>query len=215
MTPPPPRAVWRNKWRGTVFILASGRVSPLCPHRARGIPPDARFTPTNKTNSGFILSLLQTVSITMKTTCKANRPPRRRPRKAFTLVEIIIVIALIGVIMSLTIPQIAGIFEDSKVDAEKLKVTKTLPSVLMRYNTHVGHYPSTEEGLGVLLNPPQNGADRWKGPYVDSTKDLTDSWDNPYQYKYPGTRKSRSFDLWSVGPDKQDGTGDDIGNWGN
>ncbi|MDR1498199.1 MAG: type II secretion system major pseudopilin GspG [Puniceicoccales bacterium] len=148
----------------------------------------------------------------MKTTPKTNRLPRRS-RRAFTLIEIIIVIALIGVIMSLAVPQLVETFSSAKEDAERIKVTSTLKAAITRYYTNIGRLPSNEEGLGVLLVQPQNGADKWRGPYVESEANLVDSWGNPYQYRRPGLRNPDTYDLWSLGPDGQDNTADDIGNW--
>ena len=64
----------------------------------------------------------------------------------------------------------------------------------------------------ALLVPPssQPQPKNWKGPYL-KLKDLpTDPWGNAYQYAYPGQRNLNGYDLWSLGPDGQDGTEDDI-----
>ena len=74
-------------------------------------------------------------------------------------------------------------------------------------------YPTTEEGLKVLVDTPTGEDKKWKGPYVDAIRN--DPWGNPYQYRYPGTRKAR-YDLWSRGADGVEGgegEGADIGNW--
>jgi len=80
----------------------------------------------------------------------------------------------------------------------------------MTYRVHTGRYPSTEEGLNALLSPPSDEATNWKGPYVKKLPN--DPWGTPYQYKYPGTRNSATYDIWSYGPDGKEGA-DDIGNW--
>jgi len=135
------------------------------------------------------------------------------PRRAFTLVEIVIVIAILGLLMAVLLPQVGDIFESSKLDAEEMKVNNVLKTPLLNYNRHMRHYPTTEEGLGALTTAPSNNADRWKGPYVDNPDALKDSWGRDYRYACPGTHNPKSYDLWSVGPDGQDGTADDIGNW--
>ncbi|MHC4063539.1 MAG: type II secretion system protein GspG, partial [Planctomycetota bacterium] len=55
---------------------------------------------------------------------------------------------------------------------------------------------------------------RWKGPYLDmDPEDLKDPWGNEFQYRSPGEFNEESFDLWSLGEDRKDGTDDDIKNW--
>ena len=141
----------------------------------------------------------------------ASRLPRAR--RAFTLMEILIVIALLGGILALVATNLIGTFDKSSADIEKLKVTQSFSSALMQYKLNVGAYPSTEEGLKALLVAPEGKADNWKGPYINGEKDLVDSFKAPYGYRYPGVNNPSKYDLWSKGPDGQDGTADDIGNW--
>jgi general secretion pathway protein G len=139
----------------------------------------------------------------------------RRARRAFTLVEIIIVVALLGIIMGVLIPNVGSIFEGAKEDLEKQKVEGTLNSALLQYNTHIGSYPSTEEGLQALIAPPAGKAAKWRGPYLKDNSLIRDSWDGPYKYVRPGTHNPRGYDLWSFGPNGRDenGGGDDVPNW--
>jgi general secretion pathway protein G len=66
-----------------------------------------------------------------------------------------------------------------------------------------------------LANEPSDSkqAKKWAGPYIATNKDLIDPWDNPYKYDAKGKKNQGGFDVWSTGPDGQDGTADDIGNW--
>ncbi len=73
-----------------------------------------------------------------------------------------------------------------------------------------GRYPTTEEGLRALVEQP-SGPAKWMGPYVKSMPE--DPWGNPYMYRCPGQQNTHRYDLYSFGPDGQDGGGDDIGNW--
>ena len=79
----------------------------------------------------------------------------------------------------------------------------------------MGDYPSTNEGLAVLLTPPGNAGDKWHGPYIDAVggKLPVDPWGQPYEYRYPGVKNPGGYDLFSKGPDKTADTADDIGNW--
>lgn len=97
----------------------------------------------------------------------------------------------------------------------KMFVNSTLEAPLMSYRSHLGDYPSTEEGLRALVSAPDGKSDRWRGPYVRSMngKLPSDPWGEPYQYRYPGFKNPESYDLFSKGPDRKANTADDIGNW--
>jgi general secretion pathway protein G len=75
-------------------------------------------------------------------------------------------------------------------------------------------YPTTEEGLKVLVDPPAAEEKKWRGPYISRLN--MDPWQEPYQYRYPGVQHKATYDLWSRGSDKADGgegEAADIGNW--
>ena len=80
-------------------------------------------------------------------------------------------------------------------------------------STSPGDYPSTAEGLQALIAAPASKAEQWHGPYFSDSKIPLDPWGEPYVYHYPGVHNPKSYDIYSKGPDKQDGTADDIGNW--
>jgi general secretion pathway protein G len=141
--------------------------------------------------------------------------PKKSKQSGFTLMEILVVITIITFIAGLTIANVGKLFGGSQVDIAKLMVNQSLKTPLVTYRLQMGSYPSTEEGLQALVTAPANKADRWRGPYViEGTKvPILDPWSEPYQYRYPGTHNKDGYDLWSKGPDKTDGTDDDIGNW--
>jgi general secretion pathway protein G len=143
------------------------------------------------------------------------RYPKDALRRGFTLIEILVVIAIITLLAGLTIANTGNIFGNSKLDIAKLMVTQSLKTPLMTYRFQMGNYPTTEEGLAALMTAPANKADRWRGPYlIEGTKiPVLDPWNEPYQYRFPGVHNKEGYDLWSKGPDGIDGTDDDIGNW--
>ncbi len=131
--------------------------------------------------------------------------------RAFTLVEMLIVIALIAIVATLTITNLGNVFGSKQEETAELFVTQSIKTPLMAYRTAVGNYPSTSEGLQALIHSPAGKENRWKGPYID--KIPLDPWKNPYQYRFPGIHNPRGYDVWSMGPDGADGSPDDIGNW--
>lgn len=140
---------------------------------------------------------------------------KRRAARGFTLMEILVVIALIGGILALVVVNFQDILGSNQADLEKKKVSANgsfdLP--LQIYRSSVGSYPTTEEGLNALLVAPSGKETRWKPTGLKDESVLTDSFGHPYHYAFPGTHNPTRYDLWSTGPDGQDGTPDDIGNW--
>ncbi len=136
-------------------------------------------------------------------------------RSGFTLLEILVVLAILGLLAGLAVSNSDKIFGSSQEAIAKVFVRDSLKTSLVRYKIELGDYPSTAEGMQALITSPASKADRWRGPYVDSPggKLPVDPWSEPYQYRYPGTRNKAGYDLFSKGPDKVEGTDDDIGNW--
>jgi general secretion pathway protein G len=133
---------------------------------------------------------------------------------AFTLIEIMVVVIIIGILAATIIPQFMGTTQDAKVSAAKSQIAE-LESATERFYVHMDRYPTTEEGLKVLVDPPSgDDAKKWRGPYIKQLRN--DPWGNPYQYGFPGAHHPTSFDIWSRGADNADGgegANADIGNW--
>jgi general secretion pathway protein G len=146
-------------------------------------------------------------------TSRAVADLRRRAVRAFTLLEILIVLAILGLLVGLAVSRMDTIFGGSQQDVARLFVTQSIKIPLTQYRIDLGDYPSTAEGLQALITAPQNRAERWRGPYLESRTVPVDPWGEPYQYRYPGVRNRGSYDVYSKGPDRQEGTEDDIGNW--
>jgi general secretion pathway protein G len=85
-----------------------------------------------------------------------------------------------------------------------------LETALIGFEIDVARYPTMDEGLKSLVEQPK-GANGWHGPYVKRVTE--DPWGHPYQCRFPGKHNPSMFDVWSLGPDGRDGTGDDVGNW--
>lgn len=145
----------------------------------------------------------------------AHPAARRRSSAGFTVIEMLVVLAIIGLIIGLVVTNTGRIFGQSQEAVARIFVRDSLKTPLVRYRIDVGDYPSTNEGLAALLAAPSAAAERWRGPYLEAPggKLPLDPWGEPYQYRYPGTKNPGSYDVFSKGPDKTAETADDIGNW--
>ena len=137
--------------------------------------------------------------------------PKLRSRRGFTIIELVMVIALLSIIAGFVIYKISGIYDNSLINAADFQVKQTFKTPLLKYRIDVGRYPTTEEGLQALLSAPSDRKHLWKGPYVEDIPD--DPWKTPYEYVYPGVKNPDGYDIRSAGPDGQFNTDDDIGNW--
>lgn len=146
----------------------------------------------------------------MKTNFRNSLSPRRSPRAAFTLVEMLIVLAIIALLGTVVVVNLDKIFEGAKMDTAKAFCNGGLDTALVKYKMDTGNYPNTGEGLNALLVATGAKASKWRGPYIEKLPD--DPWGNPYQYRFPGTKNTGKYDLFSYGPDGTE-SGDDIGNW--
>lgn len=144
----------------------------------------------------------------MKMTINRTIQKTRRMR-AFTLVEIMLVVAIIGILAALVIPKIAGKSEQARETAAHADVYGGIKTALDDYDVDNGFYPAS---LQDLLTRPGN-ARNWHGPYLDPPVLPVDPWGNPYLYACPGKHNPTTYDLWSAGPDGKSGDQDDIGNW--
>lgn len=135
--------------------------------------------------------------------------------RAFTLIEILVVVAIIGLLAGVLLKGLVGGQDAAYIGVAKIFIQSGLKTSLERYKIDMGSYPSTAEGLPALLVAPPNAAESWHGPYMDDDKGKVplDPWREPYQYRFPGTKNKTKYDLFSKGPDKTEGTEDDIGNW--
>jgi len=100
--------------------------------------------------------------------------------------------------------------QEAKITAARQGISY-IKTALKMFEMNCDRFPTTEEGLQALIEQPGN-LPGWKGPYLDQQSVPLDPWQNPYQYHCPG-QHNNGFDLYSFGPDGQDGGGNDIDNW--
>jgi general secretion pathway protein G len=143
------------------------------------------------------------------------RPVCRRGERGFTVIEILAVLALIGLLLGVLITNTDRIFGQGQTAVAGIFVRNTVSVPLLGYRRDLGDYPSTQEGLQALVTAPAARTEAWRGPYLEAPGGRlpVDPWGEPYQYRYPGTKNTSGYDIFSKGPDKQPDTSDDIGNW--
>jgi general secretion pathway protein G len=136
---------------------------------------------------------------------------RGQSRVGFTLMEVLLVLVILVVLGAIVVPMFGGIGESANVKAATTQVG-FLENAVDMYKFETKQMPGS---LDDLVNKPSDAkvAKNWSGPYMKGNKDLVDPWDNPYKYESKGKKNQGGYDVWSVGPDGQDGTDDDIGNW--
>ena len=133
--------------------------------------------------------------------------------KGFTLLEIIVVVAIIAILAAYIAPKVVGRVDDARVSKAKSDI-RVLESSLELYKLDNFVYPSNEMGLGALVNKPSGeGTKNWRdGGYIK--KLAKDPWGSEYLYIYPGS--NGEFDVYSLGADAAvggEGEAADIGNW--
>lgn len=136
----------------------------------------------------------------------------RAMRRAFTLLEVLMVIVILGVLAALLVPQFTGTREKAMINATRIQI-EGMANDLERFKLDCGRYPTTEEGLLALVEKPDDEeiADKWAGPYLKKVP--KDAWGHDLHYECPGQYNEDSYDLSSDGPDGQPDTEDDITNW--
>jgi general secretion pathway protein G len=136
---------------------------------------------------------------------------RRRGQHGFTLMELLVVLAILGLLMALVGPNVLRQLGGAKTKTAGIQI-KDLEQAAEMYKLDVGRYPSTQEGLDALVNKPSS-ATGWNGPYLKSDVPL-DPWNREYNYKYPGEKGE--IDIFTYGANGApggDGEDADVGNW--
>jgi general secretion pathway protein G len=125
----------------------------------------------------------------------------RSGQEGFTLVEMLVVIAIIGLIMGLIGPRVLNYLSESKVKTARIQL-QSFSSALDLFYLDAGRFPSTAEGLAALVRRTP-GAAAWNGPYLKGGNVPSDPWNHAYLYRAPG--EHGPYDIVSYGADGQEG----------
>lgn len=129
-------------------------------------------------------------------------------RRAFTLVEILVVVVVIAILASLVAPNVFQHVGTARETTAKSQI-EMLGAALDAYRLHTGRYPTTEEGLTSLWTKPATAPATWRGPYLRKSVPR-DPWGNAYEYASPGEENREGYDLRSLGRDgRRGGEGED------
>ena len=126
---------------------------------------------------------------------------KRKPIRGFTLVELLVVLAILGLLAGLVGPQVMKFLGGSKTQTAALQI-HDLGATLDLYRLEIGNYPGSDQGLDALVRDPGNTPD-WNGPYLKKSEVPKDPWGNVYHYRAPG--QHGTFDIWSLGADNREG----------
>lgn len=132
-------------------------------------------------------------------------PGRRAAQEGFTLVELLVVLAIIALVATLAAPQVLRYLGSARSDAAQAQI-RNIESALELFYIDNLRYPTSEEGLAALSEAPVELQPRWNGPYLKNADVLKDPWGKPYIYGYA----DNAVTIMSYGRDgKKDGTGED------
>jgi general secretion pathway protein G len=139
-----------------------------------------------------------------------NRISRKtRAGRGFSFLEIMLVVLIIGIMLAVIGPNLVGKSKTARINATKQQM-ESLKTALGLYETSIGDFPTTDQGLKALVERPQGVPEEDWSLFMSDLPN--DAWGTAFQYSYPGER-GRFYDLVSAGPDRQFGTDDDITNF--
>lgn len=150
---------------------------------------------------------------------RRTRRTRRTPgpiAAGFTLIEVMIAIAIVVILIGIVGVNVIGQLDRSEEGAAKIQLN-SLENALDSFRIAFGRYPTEDEGVEVLWSrdaldvDDESEEDAWEAFLTDPA--VNDPWGNPWQYTDQPEEDTRDYELWSYGPDGEDGTDDDVRSW--
>ncbi len=132
-----------------------------------------------------------------------------KKKKAFTMIEMMIVVAVIGFLLTLIGPRVIGLLKKGEISATRSTMA-ALKSAITEYRRDMGHFPTKKDGglKALIVKPNIPGNENWDGPYLEGTKEIPlDKWGNEFEYNCPPVKykdKYRYYEIISEGPQGED-----------
>lgn len=143
---------------------------------------------------------------------RSDMKRRHADQAGFTLLELLVVLAILGLLAAIVGPQVIKYLDSSKTQSARVQA-KNVATALNLFKLDAGRFPTQEEGVAALVKAPAN-LPAWNGPYLPEQGAILDPWGRPYLLKIPG--EHGEADVYSLGSDGQPGgTGEarDVGNY--
>jgi general secretion pathway protein G len=131
-------------------------------------------------------------------------------RRAFTLVELLLVLTILAILAGIVLPKFGNVSGRAKETAVKADLA-SFKTALSMFEIDMGYYPKGRDGLNQLVIKPSGAPTKWH-KYLDVDKLPNDPWGRPYVYEFPGKHNPDGYDIYSLGAEGRGGT-DAIGNW--
>jgi general secretion pathway protein G len=140
-------------------------------------------------------------------TVRPTESCHRSRQRGFTLLELLVVLAILGLLIGLVAPAALRQLGNAKHKIAQQAIER-LTGVLELYKLDIGGFPTSDQGLQALVSKPSD-VSSWNGPYLKGTKIPDDPWGRPFLYRNPSSRTGHDYDLCTLGASGQPGgTGD-------
>lgn len=139
-------------------------------------------------------------------------PLLRSQGSGFTLMEMMLVLFIIALLLGGGVYLMQNVGQDAEIAKAEADI-KTWETNLIRYKTKALFLPTQQQGLEAMVTEPTSEPRPKRWSQLAKPEALMDPWGNHYQYRNPGKHNPQGYDVFSYGPDKLEGTRDDIGNW--